>query len=85
MDIGVVQTTPGKEDTMRRVDVCDFETGEIIGTVTTRYNSLEALFDNIGRWRRRHPQYEYVDGDELRAVGIEWNSETYWVREKEEQ
>lgn len=37
-----------------KVDIVDNETGEVYGTVSTKYKRVETLFENAGRWCRRH-------------------------------
>lgn len=64
-----------------KINIMDVETGEWLGTVTTRYNSIEKLFDNVQRWMSRHPGYTHVTMEELETVGIMWSSDAYWVKE----
>lgn len=65
----------------RMIDVVDIETGEILGVVTTKYDRIETLFENVMRWMRRHKNYTYVPAQELEMLGIEWSLDTYWVKE----
>ena len=55
---------------MKRLTVVDAETYEILTTVTTRYNSINTLFDNFSRWNRRHPEYKSVDFDPKHMVAM---------------
>lgn len=64
-----------------KIDIVSTETGEVLATVTTRYNSLEALFANVRRWMSRHTGYRYVSSEELEAEGLSWSRDTYWVKE----
>lgn len=64
-----------------RINIVSFETGEILEVVTTRYNSVNALFENVSRWMKRHSEYKYVSAEELEAAGLEWNPKTYYVKE----
>lgn len=63
-----------------KLDILDIETGEVLATVTTKYRSLEALYSNASRWRRRHPEYEGVSPEELKALGFQWDYKVLWVR-----
>ena len=64
-----------------KIDIMSVETGEVLATVTSRYNSIEVLFANIMRWMRRHTEYRYVSSEELEAEGLSWSRDTYWVKE----
>ena len=62
-----------------KINIMDFETGEWLGTVTTRYYNIETLLGNVQRWMRRHPEYRHVTAEELETVGIMWSTDAYWV------
>ena len=66
---------------MKKIDIINVETGEYLGTVTTKYNNVEALFENVSRWLRRHRNYKYVTSEELEKKGFNWEPTIYYVRE----
>lgn len=65
---------------MKQIDIVAIETGEILGTVTTRYNNFSTLLDNVSRWMRRNPGYKAATTEELKAREIKWSQETFWVK-----
>ena len=66
---------------MKKIDIVNAETGEYLGTVTTKYNSIEALFENVVKWLRRHGNYRYVTSEELEKAELAWSPDTYYVGE----
>ena len=65
---------------MKQIDIVSIETGDILGTVTTKYNNLSTLIDNVERWMRRHHGYKAATTKELEERGIKWSKETFWVK-----